>query len=163
LAKQARDRCASAKSVADVLKHHLADLQRSGTSAALRPTPAPRALRVPRRRTAAVLSLLVATLAIAAALRGIPGQPVRAFAAARGDEPAQARPTPSDTRGSSPAQASADPPWNNPIVGSGHVSSKSWELADFSGVTIGSTFRAQIRKGDRFQVTTSCDDNVTQF
>ena len=38
--------------------------------------------------------------------------------------------------------------------------SKVWEIADFSAVSIGSTFRAEISRGDRFKVSTSSDDNV---
>ena len=46
------------------------------------------------------------------------------------------------------------------IIGSGVSAKKVWELADFTSVQIGSTFHADITKGDKFSVTTSSDDNV---
>jgi serine/threonine-protein kinase len=163
LAKQPGERYSSANEVAHVLKHHLADLQRFGTSAALRPTPATKARRVSRLQATTVLALVVTALCVAAALKGVPGQPAGPFAAALAGEPGQARPAASDTRASSAAQASGGLPLDSPVIGSGHASSKSWEIADFSEVAIGSTFRAQISKGDKYKVATSCDDNVTQF
>ena len=48
------------------------------------------------------------------------------------------------------------------IIGSGNPASKVWDVADFNEVKIGSTFRAEITKGDGFKVTTSSDDNVVE-
>jgi serine/threonine-protein kinase len=90
-------------------------------------------------------------------------RPAGLFAAALGGEPGQDRTAVSDPRASSAAQASAGLLPDSPIIGSGHASSKSWDIADFSEVAIGSTFRAQISKGDKYKVATSCDDNMTQF
>ena len=51
-------------------------------------------------------------------------------------------------------------PRNPPIVGSGNPAVKTWDMAGFTSVSIGSTFRAEITRGDEFKVSTSCDDNV---
>ena len=60
LAKEAGERFASATEVADVLKHHLADLQRTGTSAPLCSSPpTPDRKRPPRRMAVAVFDDLV--------------------------------------------------------------------------------------------------------
>jgi eukaryotic-like serine/threonine-protein kinase len=47
-----------------------------------------------------------------------------------------------------------------PIVGSGNPAVKTWDVAGFTSVSIGSTFRAEVTRGDEFKVSTSCDDNV---
>src|SRR5262249_29038417 len=70
LAKQPGDRYSSANEVADVLKHHLADLQRFGTSTALRPMPVNRARKASRLQVAAALTLVVTALSVAAASKG---------------------------------------------------------------------------------------------
>jgi eukaryotic-like serine/threonine-protein kinase len=48
------------------------------------------------------------------------------------------------------------------VVGSGRPASKTWDVADFNAIAIGSTFRAEITWGDTFKVTTSSDDNVVE-
>ena len=48
------------------------------------------------------------------------------------------------------------------VVGSGRPASKTWEVADFNAIAIGSTFRAEITRGETFKVTTSSDDNVVE-
>jgi serine/threonine-protein kinase len=49
------------------------------------------------------------------------------------------------------------------IIGSGNPAAKTWDIAGFTSVVIGSTFRAEITRGDRFKVSTSCDDNVVPY
>jgi Putative auto-transporter adhesin, head GIN domain len=47
-----------------------------------------------------------------------------------------------------------------PIVGSGTLATKTWDLTGFDRVQVRSTFRAAITKGTTFKVTTTADDNV---
>ncbi len=49
------------------------------------------------------------------------------------------------------------------IVGSGKMTTKTWDLADFSRVQIRSNFHAKIVKGKQFKVTTTADDNLLPF
>jgi hypothetical protein len=53
---------------------------------------------------------------------------------------------------------------SNPrIIGSGNSAVKEWDIADFTGVEITSTFRARIHKGANFKVSTTADDNVLSY
>jgi hypothetical protein len=138
-AKEPVKRYSSATEVAEILQHHLAELQRTGTSAPLRPIhEAPNWKRL-RRKPAAKLT---AAVLIAAAMGGVlysllpPGEQSRS--AAGGDRSAA------------------------PIIGSGRSASKSWAIADFSEVRVRDGFRAEITKGDSFKVTTSWDDNLIE-
>ncbi len=145
LAKEPGGRFSSADEVAAILRHHLAALQRSGTSVALRPTPpAPTRKRLGRGTAAAAVLTLVALSA--AFLSGMPG---RLFALQS-----------SGGGGHAVAPADDDRPSEEPIVGSGRSASKDWDVADFAELEIGSTFRAEITRGDGFKVTTSSDDNL---
>jgi hypothetical protein len=48
------------------------------------------------------------------------------------------------------------------IVGSGKPATKRWDLADFTAVAIGNSFRATVTRADRFEVTVTVDDNVLE-
>lgn len=50
----------------------------------------------------------------------------------------------------------------NSIIGSGQSASKIWEITDFTEVSIGSAFRAEIVRGDGFKVMTTSDDNLIE-
>ena len=139
LVKDAAGRCATATEVAEVLKHHLANLQRTGTSARLGPIPkSPVRKRSARRPVAAVL--LTSMVLIAAIIGGYSLIP-------SGDET---------------SRSVSDDPASAPIVGSGNPDSKSWDIADFTRVEIRSAFRAEITKGDTFKVIVSSDDNAIE-
>jgi eukaryotic-like serine/threonine-protein kinase len=140
-AKEPDGRYESATEVAELLQHHLAELQRAGTSVPPRPMPpAPKRQRLGRKPFAA-LALISAAL-FAAVLSGL------LYSVLPPREP-------------SPRAADGDPS-AAPIIGSGHPAIKSWNIADFSAVKLESAFQAEISKGDGFKVTTSSDDNVIE-
>jgi serine/threonine-protein kinase len=48
------------------------------------------------------------------------------------------------------------------IQGSGVAASKTWDVAGFDAIEIGSTFHTKITKGTSFKVITSADDNILE-
>jgi serine/threonine-protein kinase len=149
MAKDPACRYSSAEEVAGILRSHLAELQRSGTSTSLRKSPQkkPTPARV-RIRPSAVAAIVLAVAALAAAgYRGMVGLP---FA-------------PSAIGAQQVTTASRDESANSAIIGSGVPATKAWDIDDFSAVSIGSTFQAQITQGERYKITTSSDDNLIPF
>jgi serine/threonine-protein kinase len=140
-AKEPDRRYGSATEVAELLQHHLAELQRTGTSAPPRPMPqAPVGKRMGRKTFASVV--LVCAALFASVLSGL----------------LYSRLPPKEQ---SPLVADGDPS-APPIIGSGRPAVKSWNIADFTAVEIEEGFRAEISKGKDFKITTSSDDNVIE-
>jgi len=137
-AKEPSGRYETATEVAEVLQHHLAELQRTGTSAPLRPiSQVPVQKRSGRKPVAAILLTSAVLIAAITSYSLIPS----------GEQSSR-------SAGGDPAAA--------PIVGSGKSASKSWDIADFTEVKMQDGFQAEITKGDGFKVTTSSDDNLTE-
>ncbi len=160
-AKNAADRYQSAAEVAEVMARCLAALQRGSAPEPCRPMPTPaRPARLGRKTAAAaVLSILAVGVAVASI--------------ATGDSPGHSLfPTNPRLRASTRhatlvgepgKQVLAERSTDTPIVGSGVAASKTWDLADFTRIQIGSTFQAQIARGTTFKITTTADDNVLPF
>jgi len=55
-----------------------------------------------------------------------------------------------------------DDPARPIIQGSGVAATKTWDVAGFDSVQIGSTFHTKIAKGSSFKVTTTADDKILQ-
>jgi serine/threonine-protein kinase len=147
-AKDPGGRYASATEVAEVLKHHLAQLQRTGTSASPRPIPpSPLLTRLRKKRTA--VTLLTATVLCTVGLSGMLYRLLPPGSGAGGEGKSHALNT--DDESAAP-----------PVIGSGRSAQKSWDIAEFTAVKVGSAFRVEIIRGDGFKVTTSCDDNVIE-
>lgn len=164
LAKEAGARYSSAAEVAEALKHHLAELQRTGTSA---PLGGPVAVRVQRSgKRMSVSAMVAASVALGAlgvaAASGMPGAFLTLVAGTNDNGKATAR---SDRaiNGGPPAVLAAALRDGDKIVGSGVRATKEWKVADFTAVEIGSSFQAEITRGDAFKVTTSSDDNMIPF
>lgn len=162
LAKEPDGRFATAAEVARVLKHHLAELQRTGVSAPLPPS-SPGPLRNRGGRKASVAYALTAAAVLVLVMSGMPGRLHTLLQAGSGLTPKQAGSAVGAGSGRSVVPVADDRPSDGAIVGSGQSASKVWNLTDFTEVTLGSTFRAEITKGDGFKVTTSSDDNVTPY
>jgi eukaryotic-like serine/threonine-protein kinase len=143
--KQPGGRYGSAAEIAEILQHHLADLQRTGTSNALcPPSPSHRPERQLQKSAAPIL--LTAAVLVAAIISGLvysvwpaPGG---------GDTDRQA------------VNAGTENTYEQSVIGSGQAASKTWDIADFTAVKLESAFRADISQGKEFKVTTSSDDNV---
>jgi serine/threonine-protein kinase len=140
-AKEPNRRYGSATEVADLLQHHLAELQRTGTSAPLRLMP-PAAIRNPLGRRTFAAVLVISAALFAAVLSG----PLYSLL----------------PKEQSSIAVDGDPSAVQ-IIGSGHPASKSWDIADFTAVKIDSGFRTEISKGKGFKVTTSADDNIIEL
>ncbi|WZP00794.1 DUF2807 domain-containing protein [Isosphaeraceae bacterium EP7] len=152
LAKQPAGRFSSAAEVADVLRRGLADLQRP-SKRTVQPPIVPPPARVRPKRKFATTAILASAALLALVLGASPGNfrdllppAIRNF-----------------VNGAGPAAKEENRNAIAPIVGSGHSATKDWELADFTEVTIGSTFKAEIVKGDAFKVITTSDDNLVEF
>lgn len=162
LAKEAAGRFSTASEVAEVLKHHLADLQRTGTSSAVRLNPAPVVRKSSRRLFVAAVALTSAVVVASVAQSGIYKSYLGLTAFGGGGATNAVDNNDAGNAGQSPVVAAAGPFKDGQIIGSGVSATKAWEIADFSAVQIGSTFRAEITRGDKFKVTTSSDDNVVE-
>ena len=159
-AKEPGGRYESATEVAEILQHHLAELQRTGTSVALRPvSPSPLLKRLTKKRVAAILltsavlftavmSGLLYSLLPSGGRGGIAWQEANASAAGTGER--------------SVLLYFEDRSAERTVIGSGHAGSKSWDIADFTAVKIASAFRADITQGQGFKITTFADDNVIE-
>ncbi len=159
-AKEPDRRYGSATEVAELLQHHLAELQRTGTSAALRPiSPSPLLKRPPQKRVAAFL--VTSAVLFAAVLSGL-----LYFLSPSGGRSGVARQEANASTARTGEQSTLlyfdDKSAERTIIGSGHAGSKSWDIADFTAVKIGWAFRADITQGQQFKVTTSSDDNVIE-
>jgi serine/threonine-protein kinase len=135
-AKEPGGRFQSATEVAEVLQHHLSELQRTGTSMPLRQAP----IRKRANRKPAIALAFSGMLILAAIFGGV-------FLSSAGKQ--------------SPNAAGRNP-LAVTIEGSGRSASKTWELADFNEVSVREGFQAEIVKGDGFRVTTTSDDNVIE-
>ncbi|MDR3623495.1 MAG: DUF2807 domain-containing protein [Paludisphaera borealis] len=148
LAKNVDGRFATASEVADVLKHHLAELQRTGTSAPLVSNVPPPVRKRPR------MTMLAGVVAASVVLFGL-------AVACSPNRPLALASSPADG-GRLAALFNGFRSSNDRIIGSGVAATKVWDVADFTLVQIGSAFRAEITQGDAFKVTTSSDDNVVE-
>ncbi|QEH32176.1 Serine/threonine-protein kinase PknB [Aquisphaera giovannonii] len=156
LEKDPGRRFASAAEVAELLTHHLAEVQRTGSSA----TPTARRSGPITRGRASMLAAVPAALLLAAF--GLPGR--RDGAPQDPTKPAAAAPKAEAARpGDAVVTASSGGGPAAEIVGSGRAAEKAWEVAGFSTVAVGSTFQAVITRGDRFKVTTSSDEKLVEF
>jgi serine/threonine-protein kinase len=162
LAKEAGGRFSTADEVAGVLKHHLAELQRTGTTSTLRPNPSPVVRKPSRRIVVAAIALTSAVLLASVARRGIykPFLELTVFGSNGAPKAVDRNHASNGTQ--RPVLAAAGQFQDTRIIGSGVSATKVWEIADFSSVQVGSTFRAEITRGDKFKVTTSADDNVIE-
>jgi serine/threonine protein kinase len=155
-AKDPAARFQSASEVAETLARYLADLQRG--LPIIEPTTAP---PEPKPRQSRRRFSLVAAAAIAVPL-GI--LTFVAFENAGGNGGGAAGPGAKTHRVAEThllrleQQGDSD----RQIVGSGNPATKTWDVAGFTAVTIRSTFRARIKKGSRFKVTTTADDNILE-
>jgi serine/threonine-protein kinase len=181
-AKEPGGRYASATEVAEVLTHHLAELQRTGTSSAL-PDPdndaqlseaskkpgvqpggfseaALNPIASPARsmaRKVTVVFVLTSALLLAAVLSGMSGRLYSLLAPWLMDaNSADAE------SGEQPRTVHPVHPAPPTVIGSGKAAWKSWDIDDFTAIKIRSSFRAQITRGDAFKVMTSSDDNVIE-
>jgi serine/threonine-protein kinase len=50
----------------------------------------------------------------------------------------------------------------NMVVGSGVPTTKTWDIAGFTSIRLGSTFHGQITRGEKFKVTTTSDNNLVE-
>ncbi|SIN74089.1 serine/threonine protein kinase [Singulisphaera sp. GP187] len=162
LAKEPGGRFATAAEVAEVLKQHLAALQGPEKPPA-RPPISPSPVRSRSIPIAASIVLgSAALLAGIGARGGLSGSDFALLSLGTDRTPNQLasagpgndEPTLVSFLGAKRA--------GGPIVGSGQLVSKTWEIIDFTEVTIDSTFRAEIVRGDAFKVTTTTDDNLVE-
>jgi serine/threonine-protein kinase len=146
MAKDPACRYSSAGEVAETQRYHLAELQRTGSSAALRKSP--QKPRLKRLGPIAVAAIVFGLAALAATgYRGMSGLPFG----------------PSAIGAQQVTTAPRDESANTAIIGSGVPASKAWDIADFSALAIRSSFQTQITQGARYKVTTSGDDNLVPF
>ncbi len=168
-AKEPAGRYQSAQEVAEVLGRRLASLQRGESldfTEAL-PTGSHAGKVRMSRKTIAATALLFATVI---GLTMIPQRGLGRITALlplmgqqdSGDakKPATDRPSSTADRQHTSITYIGNQSSENQIVGSGNPAVKNWDIAGFTSVVIGSTFRAEIMRGDGFKVSTSCDDNV---
>lgn len=160
-AKEPGERYASATEVADVLQHHLSELQQTGTSTSLRPTRRRSSTPILRRKSTTAI-LLTSVVLFAGILTGVPGRLYALLPNPNGNGAVAGGAGIMAGGAGDRALAPADNPAPAPIVGSGVAASKAWDVANFNALQIGSTFRAEIVKGDAFKVTTTSDDNVVE-
>jgi serine/threonine-protein kinase len=165
LAKDPQARYSSAGEVAGVMKHHLAELQRTGTSASLQRrsnASAPSRRRV-GGQVAVAAGLLIGAVLFGGAMDGLPNHvPSFLFAPAGGAQDSKTAgggTGPGVTVVFTRDHQDGKPPM---IVGSGQSATKTWDVSGFTGVKIESTFRAEIIKGEGFKVITSADDNILE-
>jgi serine/threonine-protein kinase len=158
LAKDAGGRFATAAEVADVLRHHLAELQRTGTSKPLRTNaPTPVQKRANTKAVAAVLMTSVVVLGLATT--GAPRR-LRTLLSSLGDGAAQAvNPAERDGGG----RAGGGTHSSNSIVGSGRPATRALGLADFESLDVMHPFLVDVTRADRFGVTVTADDNVLEY
>ena len=135
-AKEPGARFQSATEVAEVLQHHLSELQRTGTSMPLRQPP----MRKRANRKPAIALAFFGMLIMAGVFGGF-------FLSSAGNQ--------SPNAGGRNQLAVT-------IEGSGRSASKTWERADFTELSFRDGFQAEIVKGDAFKVTTTSDDNVIE-
>ncbi len=161
-AKDRAQRYQTAAELAGVLARQLGNLQRG---LPLDLPPAARLAALPRRlgsKTWAAM-LVVIPAAILALAWGTKVQPSLGFASpgaplssggARQEEGQGAQSITIMTSGDSNAKPM--------ITGSGVAGTKTWDVAGFDAIEVGSTFQAKITKGATFKVTTTADDNVLE-
>ena len=161
LAKEAGERFASATEVAEVLKHHLADLQRTGTSAPLLSSPPTPDRKRPPRRMAAAVSMTSLSSSAWPCSGHQTGQP--AFLSFLGDNATRAvTPAGAGDGGAAAPQVNGSTPSNDPIIGSGHPATKVMELTDFESLEVIHPFRVEVVRADQFTVKVTADDNVLE-
>jgi serine/threonine-protein kinase len=174
----------TAAEVADELGKQLADLQRPGVRLAAakrasnsRPVSKPTKIRKKgkiddeldtgrrssrTRIVVGVLSLLTIVIGLAMAGTSTP----LAFLAAirpRAETAVTAIQTATPTQSGSPSRVTVTNSNENPlIVGSGKPVTKGWDLTGFSAVEIRHPFRAELKRGDRTEVSVTADDNVLE-
>jgi serine/threonine-protein kinase len=150
----------SAAEVAESLGRRLADLQRGARPATPRPLPSTSTRWRPGRRTAAAVVVLVAAVVLVGIASTFSERGFNVLAIASGRAQGDGG-TAGAARGGQPAQPIVGDRFEEaPIIGSGKPLVKTWDLADFTRVKIGSTFRAEIIQGSGFKVVTMTDDNV---
>ena len=181
-AKDPSKRYQSASEVAEVLGQQLAEFQRPGARHSRRApatapqpvtnvTPAPNkaepvdwAATRPRphfgRLAAAALVVMLGLAVVAtAAWYGSPTAPSPHYALVEPDGPGGT--VVAVGTGAQPANVivtnSGEP---SMIVGSGKPATKTWNIADFTGVEIAHSFRAEVTRADQFAVSVTADDNV---
>ena len=162
-AKDPANRFGAAREVAELLERVLAALQR-GLPVAVEPRMPAATKRRPNRKTAiaaAVVSIAACALAAVAYERKTGGLASGLEMFPRGlpdDQPVPVKAAQAESRisivGSSQPEA---------IVGSGKMSTKTWDISDFSRLQIRSSFDAKITKGKTFKVSTTADDNILPF
>ena len=162
-AKDPAGRFVSAGEVAMVLEQNLAAVQRGLPGMA--PAPRKKARATPgrpgRRMAIGALAISACVLAVAVYERKTGAlTPIRTvFTPAFGDgQGAGAGQGAGESRVT--INESSD---SKSIVGSGKMATKTWDIAGFNRLQIGSTFHAKISKGKAFKVTTTADDNVLPF
>jgi serine/threonine-protein kinase len=159
LANKADVRFSSATEVADVLKHHLAELQRTGSSAPLRRIT-PRPIRNRLNTKSVVASLMTFAVICGLAMLWAPSRNLALMSFVGGGSAA-------NTAGSGggdapPSLVDGRTPSNSLIIGSGRPATKNLNLADFESLDVMHPFRVEAVRSDRFEVTITADDNVLQ-
>ncbi len=158
--KDPADRFQSATEVAETLGRYLADLQR-GVPITVQPNvSAPAIRRRPARKPMLAAAMMIPALALAVAAYEKPNAIFPLL-------PAMARPAPGDSNHGVAENGQdgnvtvvMDDGSKDVIVGSGSPAMKAWDIAGFTSVQIRTSFRADIKKGTGFKVTTTADDNV---
>ncbi|WP_165229238.1 protein kinase domain-containing protein [Aquisphaera insulae] len=156
LEKEPGRRYASATEVAEILTRHLADLQRTGSSA---PASSPRLGSITPRGYAMLATIPAALLLAAFGLPGRRVQPPQDAPAPAAGASKPVAPQPAKARFTISTGNSSDPA----VIGSGKAVEKAWGIADFTSVAVGSNFQATITKGDRFQVKTTSDEKLVDY
>jgi serine/threonine-protein kinase len=161
LAKDAEARFSTAIEVAETLKHHLADLQRTGTSKSRHVKTSAAVRRRPRSiALAAILTTTVAVLGLAAV--GAPRRIIALLPLQRSAPPRVA----TEANAGAPAAAAVQNGGNSGVgvlvFGSGKSASKDLAIADFESVEVMHPFLVEVVRADRFGVTVTADDNVLE-
>ena len=161
LAKEAGGRFSSATQVAEVLKHHLAELQRTGSSAAL-PWMTPTTVRkLPKPKIVAGV-IVTSIVLLGLALLGTSNRNLTFLSFLGGNASRAENPTGTGNGGAAASQVNVGNPSNPLLIGSGRTATKDMGLADFESLEVTHPFIVDVVRGERFGVTVSADDNVLE-
>jgi serine/threonine-protein kinase len=162
-AKNQVERVRSAAEVAETLAGYLAALQRGVPIVAKDPRPLAPAPRRPARKAAVTAAFSIVVLALALGPSSARNRALSYLAALVPQRADNSRQTPGAAGPAANIVFVGQAAGSERIIGSGNSAVKVWDITDFTGVEISSTFRARIHKGTPFRVTTTADDNVLPF
>jgi serine/threonine-protein kinase len=161
-AKDSNQRFQTADELAALLARQLGNLQR-GLPVELPIAAKAISPRPPIRSKALVAALLAIPAAILIFAMSVFVQPRRGVARAAGSPNLDGVLVTGGQNSQSITITTSDDGVARPTIhGSGVTASKTWDVAGFDSIQIGSTFRTKITKGVVFKVTTSADDNILE-